>query len=406
MVDPLKRGDNKMEGQYQRRRFIKYFSSLLAFGAGSIYSFGRDKGMGTGKTGLLKPGLSEAYGRASAVSGIKKIAVEEHFTTEKILNQLAARVKAGAVFNMPITYDVSSHSQSFISDKRLKDMDESGIDRQVISPVCFQDGLVDPSEATALARLTNDELYGIINKYPKRFSGFAGLACQDPEAAAKELDRAVKELGLKGAMIYSHIQGEYLDAKKFWVIFETAERLGVPIYLHPKEPSPDMIKPYSTYPALAGKIWGYAAEAGLHAMRLICSGLFDRYPNLRIILGHGGEGLPALMWRMGMSSDGNQPLRENGGVSAAPSGMSDQLNLKKQPGDYFKDNFYVTTSGMFWVPVLQFLHSAMGPDRVLFAVDYPAESSSLAVKAIESLSISNKDKEKIFHINTEKLLKF
>jgi predicted TIM-barrel fold metal-dependent hydrolase len=390
----------------ERRRFIKYFSSLLAFGAGSVYSFGRDKGMETWKIGLLKPGLSEAHGKADVLPGMKKIAVEEHFTTENILNHLASRVKAGAKYNMPLSFDLASHAQSFISDKRLRDMDEAGIDMQVISPVCFQDGLVDPSEATSLARLTNDETYEIIKKYPKRFAGFAGLACQDPDAAAKELERTVKELGLKGAMIYSHIQGEYLDAKKFWGIFETAERLGVPIYLHPKEPSPDMIKPYSTYPALAGKIWGYAAEAGLHAMRLIASGLFDKYPDLRIILGHGGEGLPALMWRMGMSSDGGQPSREGGSGPSAPPGATGQTALKKQPGDYVKDNFYVTTSGMFWGPVLEFLHSAMGPDRVLFAVDYPAESSSLAVKSIESLSISNEDKSKIFHLNAEKLLKF
>ncbi len=395
-----------MEMQYQRRRFLKYFLSLAAVGAGSIYSFRSDKSPGSGESGLMSINPLEAKTVDSAVAGVNKIAAEEHFTTEKILNHLAARVNAGARYNMPLSFDVTSHAQSFISDKRLKDMDEAGIDMQVISPVCFQDGLVDPSEATALARLTNNETYEIIKKYPKKFAGFAGLACQDPDAAAKELERAVKDLGLKGAMIYSHIQGEYLDAKKFRVIFETAERLGVPIYLHPKEPSPDMIKPYSTYPALAGKIWGYAAEAGLHAMRLICSGLFDRYPGLKIILGHGGEGLPALMWRMGMSSDGNQPLRESGGVSPAPIGMSDQINLKKKPGDYVKDNFYVTTSGMFWGPVLEFLHSAMGPDRVMFAVDYPAESGSLAVKAIESLSISNIDKEKIFHLNAEKLLKF
>jgi len=392
-----------MKSPKERRQFLKYLFSSLAFGLGSIYSFGKDRGGPTGKTGLLRPGPSEAHAGTAAVPHVKKIAVEEHFTTEKILNRLAARVKAGAAFNMPITYDTASHAQSFISDKRLKDMDDAGIDMQVISPVCFQDGLVDPSEATTLAKFTNDELYEITQRYPKRFAGFAGLACQDPDAAAKELERAVKDLRLKGAMIYSHIQGEYLDAKKFWGIFETAQRLNVPIYLHPKEPSPDMIKPYSTYPALAGKIWGYAAEAGLHAMRLIESGLFDSYPDLRIILGHGGEGLPALMWRMGMSGEGNQG--EKGTGSATQSGMTGQSVLKKQPGDYVKENFYVSTSGMFWAPVLQFLHSAMGPGRVLFAVDYPAESSSLAVKVIGSLPISNEDKEKIFHLNAERLLK-
>jgi 5-carboxyvanillate decarboxylase len=396
-----------METKNERRHFLKYLFSIMAFGSSSIYSFGKNKGMLSDKTSLINLRPSEALGMTGSLSKAKKIGVEEHFTTEKILNKLAERVKAGARFDMPITYDIGSHAHSFISDKRLKDMDDAGIDMQVLSPVCFQDGLVDPHEATSLAKLTNDELFEIIKKYPKRFAGFAGLACVDPDAAAKELERAVKDLGLKGAMIYSHIRGEYLDAKKFWVIFETADKLGVPIYLHPKEPSPDMIKPYLTYPALAGKIWGYAAEAGLHAMRLIESGLFDKYPGLRIILGHGGEGLPALMWRMGLDSDQNSDGLQGGegkGSGQIP-GQPGQLAIKKQPGQYVKDNFYVTTSGMFWGPVLEFLHSAMGSDRVLFAVDYPAESNIKAVKSIESLSISNEDKEKIFHLNTEKLLR-
>lgn len=394
-----------MENQKDRRRFLKYLFSLLAFGTGSVLQFKKNRGMRIGNYGLTGVGPSEANASGTAVPRIKKIAVEEHFTTEKIINYAASRAEAGAEFNLGITYKVSDHAQSLIGDKRLKDMDEAGIDMQVISPVCFHEGFVDPSVASDVARVTNDETCNIIKKYPKRFAGFAGLACNDPGAAAKELERAVKDLGLKGAMVYSHIQGEYLDAQKFWPVFETAERLGVPIYLHPKEPPPDMIKPYMTYPALAGKIWGYAADAGLHAMRLIASGLFDKYPGLRIILGHGGEGLPALMWRMGMSGDGGQPSEGRRGGPAGPFGMSGQPVLKKQPGDYVKDNFYVSTSGMFWPPVLEFLHSAMGPDRVLFAVDYPAESSALGVKSIESMSITDEDKEKIFHLNTERLLK-
>jgi 5-carboxyvanillate decarboxylase len=391
----------KMEEQYQRRRFLKYFFSSVAASAGSVYSVRRNKGI----RGLISENFLEAKTIDDAVSKAKKIAVEEHFTTEKILNHLATRVKAGAKYNMPLPYDVKSHTQSFISDKRLDDMDKAGIDMQVISPVCFQDGLVDLTEAADLARVTNDELHEIVKKYPARFAGFAGLACQNPDAAAEELERAVKQLGLKGAMIYSHIQGEYLDGPKFRVIFETAEKLGVPIYLHPKEPSPDMIKPYMTYPALSGKIWGYAAEAGLHAMRLICSGLFDKCPNLNMILGHGGEGLPYWLWRMGSGAGLEEGEQQEGGHPGMPTGMSSQAVLKKDIARYIKENFYVSTSGMFWGPVLQFLNSSMGPDRVLFAVDYPAESSIKAVKAIESLSISNEDKNKIFSLNTMRLLK-
>jgi 5-carboxyvanillate decarboxylase len=393
-------GLSKMENEKERRRFLKYLFSFTAISAGSVL-FNKNKKMRFRDYGLTGMGPSEANAAETVVPGMKKIAVEEHFTTEKICNYIESRVKAGAKYNLGAGYKASGHAPAFIGDERLRTMDQAGIDMQVISPVCLHEGLVDPAEAAAAAKITNDETSRIIKECPKRFAGFAGLACHAPDAAAQELERAVKELGLKGAMVYSHIQGEYLDAQKFWPIFETAERLGVPIYLHPKEPSPDMIKPYMTYPALAGKIWGYAADAGLHAMRLIASGLFDRYPNLRIILAHGGEGLPALMWRMGMGDDNALPSKEG----APDFGPMSRLLCKKQPGQYVKENFYVTTSGMFWAPVLEFLHSAMGPDRVLFAVDYPGESSVLGVQSIESMSITNEDKEKIFHLNTERLLK-
>jgi 5-carboxyvanillate decarboxylase len=389
-----------MENEKNRRRFLKYLLSFTAINAGSVLF--PNKRMGSINNSFVETGPMDAIAAETSVTGMKKIAIEEHFTTEKICNYIESRVKAGARYNLGAGYKAAEHAAAFIGDERFRVMDEAGIDMQVISPVCLHEGLVDPEEAAAAAKVTNDETFRIIRKYPKRFAGFAGLACHAPELAAKELERAVKELGLKGAMVYSHIQGEYLDAPKFLPVFETAESLGVPIYLHPKEPPPDMIKPYMTYSALAGKIWGYAADAGLHAMRLIASGLFDQCPRLQIILAHGGEGLPALMWRMGMGGDNAQPSREGAPAFGPPSRG---LLCKKQPGQYLKENFYVTTSGMFWTPVLEFLHSAMGPDRVLFAVDYPAESSVLGVQSVESISISNEDKEKIFHLNTERLLK-
>jgi 2,3-dihydroxybenzoate decarboxylase len=143
---------------------------------------------------------------------------------------------------------------------------------------------------------------------------------------------------------------------------------------------------------------GYGAEAALHAMRLVCSGLFDQYPNLKIILGHGGEGIPFWLWRM--DKGGMRPMSAGGSAPAATNGM----RCKKTPSTYIKENFFVNTSGMPWPPVLQFLHSALGADKILFAVDYPAESNTLEVQAIEALKISSSDKEKIFHGNAEKLL--
>jgi 5-carboxyvanillate decarboxylase len=179
-----------------------------------------------------------------------------------------------------------------LGDGRLKNMDKAGIDMQVLSlstPGCEQ---FPPAEGTYLSRKTNEELHKAINKHPDRFAGLAALAPQSPEEAARELERAVKELGLKGAKINSHVSGEYLDNRKYWPIFEMAASLDVPVFLHPNTPAPSSIKPYEDYGfALAGPPWGFGAETSLHALRLIYSGVFDKYPRLKIVLGHLGEGL-------------------------------------------------------------------------------------------------------------------
>ena len=197
----------------------------------------------------------------------------------------------------------------------------------------------------------------------------------------------MSKLGLKGVIMNSHTRGEYLDDEKFWPIFEAAEGLDVPIYIHPWAPPPDMVKPYLTYRELAMPMWGFAAETGLHAMRLICSGVFDRYPGLKIILGHLGESIPFWLWRL--------DSRWN---------LVSQRKMQKNPSQYFRDNFYVTTSGMFWEPALKFVCTAMGPERVLFATDYPYEFINEAAGFIESADISGDDREKICYLNAERLL--
>jgi 5-carboxyvanillate decarboxylase len=252
---------------------------------------------------------------------------------------------------------------------------------------------LDAASGTKLSRQINDEVAGAVSKHPKRFAGFAAIAPQNPEAAARELERAVKELGFKGAVINSHIRGEYVDAKKYWVIFESAERLGVPIYLHPKQPPPDMLKPYLVYPILASATWGFAADGGLHAMRLVFSGFFDKYPGLKIILGHLGEAIPFWLERM----DNRWQWETQGdAVSRQP---------QNKPSHYFKNNFAVTTSGMFWEPAIRFVCTVLGAERILFAVDFPYEASQEAVQFMESLAIPDDDKDKIFHRNAERLLK-
>jgi 2,3-dihydroxybenzoate decarboxylase len=248
-----------------------------------------------------------------------------------------------------------------------------------------------------MARSINDELSTVVKRYPERFAGFAAIAPQDPAAASEELERAVVKLGLKGAVVNGHIRGEYLDDQKYWVIFERAEKLDVAIYIHPRMPSPDMIKPYLAYPGLASAMLGFAAEASLHAMRLILSGVFDKFPGLKIILGHLGEALPFWLWRIDSRWKEEQ--------EADPASAAYYKNYQKSPAQCFRDNFYVTTSGMYWHPVLQFVCSVLGADKIMFATDYPYESTEEAVRFIKSMPIRNEDREKICHLNAEKLLR-
>lgn len=342
---------------------------------------------------------------------MKRIAIEEHFLTESYLNYMRARKdyprvtivedeshrKFERVCASPIMigarYPDVTTKLTDLGNGRLSEMDKAGIDMQVLSLAAPGVELLDTTDAIMIAKETNDELSEVIEKYPERFAGFATLARNDPGGAAEELERAVKKLGLKGAHVNSHFNGEYLDDRKYSVILETAQTLNVPIYIHPREPSPAMVKPYQDYPDLCRAMWGYAAEVGLHAMRLICGGIFDRYPSLKIILGHMGEGLPYWLWRM-------DDIWLNEGVISTPH----TKKLNKMPSQYVKENFLVTISGMFWQPAFLCAYLALGADRMLFAVDYPYESNKEAVQFIETVAICDGDKEKICHLNGEKIL--
>ena len=335
---------------------------------------------------------------------MRKIAVEEHFYTEAYLEYLRSRKDPprreivqdengneverawDSVYyrDRPVS---SSLGLLEMGEKRLNDMDRTGIDMQVLSLSNPGVELFGMKDGEMMATKTNDELARIIQRYPVRFVGLAAISPENPRRAAGELERTAKELGFKGANINSHVNGEYLDDRKFWIIFEKAEELGLPIYIHPREPSADMVKPYAKYPLLLGAMLGFSAEVGLHAMRLILSGVFDVFPDLKLVLGHLGEGLPFSLWRM------------DNRWSKSP--MSKRL--KKRPSQYFKDNIFVTTSGMFWNPAFMCVYDGLGPDNILFAVDYPYESNEIAANFIEAVPIPDRDKAKVCHKNAEKL---
>jgi predicted TIM-barrel fold metal-dependent hydrolase len=276
-----------------------------------------------------------------------------------------------------------------LGDRRIAAMDSAGIDVQVLSlnqPGCQA---LDAAAAVPKARDANDYLFQKIAAHPTRFAGLAALPTADPRAAAAELERAVTQLGFKGAMINGHTEGSFLDDPRYGDIFECAHTLGVPIYLHPRNPHPDVMKTYfKGYEELAFAAWGFALDTCSHFLRLVFAGVFDRYPKLTIILGHMGEGLPFWLHR---ADDHTQ-------VAAKRRG------LKKTLAEYLTENLMITCSGNFSVPAMVCSVEALGPDNIMFAVDWPYESNQAAVDFLSHLPLSNEVVTKIAHRNATRIL--
>lgn len=338
---------------------------------------------------------------------MKKIDIEAHFYTEEYQNYLLSRkdtpredIHEGYVRlwygpNIWEPHGLGIEDRLLdTGEGRLEVMDKAGINMQVLSlstPGCEQ---FDLAEGSYFAAKTNEALFAVTNKHPERFIGLAALAPQHPEEAARELERAVRELGLKGAKINSHIGDTYLDDRKYWPVFEVAEKLDVPIFLHPNSPTTSMLKPYTDYGfALAGPTWGFGAEAALSTMRLLYSGIFDKYPRLKIVLGHLGEGLIFWIYRVDFSFK--------------KLWMKEEIRpkIKKAPSEYLRNNFYVCNSGMYSVPAFLSVLLELGADHMMFGTDYPYENSEEAAGFIERVPISSPDREKIQHSVAEKIFK-
>jgi len=276
-------------------------------------------------------------------------------------------------------------------EMRMREMDKYGVDMHLLALTSTGVQMMEPDRAVAVAEIGNDRLREAIQRYPDRFTGLATVAVQDPPRAVKEIERAITKLKLNGIMINSHTNGEYLSEQKYWPILEAIEDLNVPLYIHPRAPIPLMAKAYKT-DHLEHAIWGYQAETGLHGLRLITGAVFDQFPKLQVVLGHMGEGIPYWLYRLDF-------MYEKVKIDFG------RRKLKLSPSEYFKRNFYITTSGMNWEPTLKFCIEAMGADRIMWAIDYPYQDHPDAVEFMDAARISEKDKQAIYHGNAERVFK-
>ena len=312
------------------------------------------------------------------------IALEEHYIDPEVKLHIAGRDRSGGPGIAERLDDVGQG--------RIAEMDAAGIDIQVLSHGAPSVQRIEDGElAVRLARGANDRLAETVRSHPDRFAAFAMLPTADPKAAADELERAVTRLGFKGAMVHGLAGSLFLDDKRFWPIFERAQALDVPLYLHPAIPHPAVVEAYykdyvQKYPNLLRAAWGFTVETATQGIRMVLSDVFDTYPRLKIILGHLGEGLPFLLWRINMA------LVRDG---AAPTWFRDT----------FCEHFWITTSGFFSDPALLCCVQEMGVDRILFSVDYPFVDNAPGTEWVHRIPLCAEDKAKILNGNVKRLLK-
>lgn len=311
------------------------------------------------------------------------IALEEHYFDPEVKQHITGRDRSGGRVEARL---------DDVGQGRIAEMDAAGIDMQILSHGAPSvQRIEDAALAVSLATGANDRLAETVRSHPDRFAAFAMLPTADPEAAADELERAVTRLGFKGAMVHGLAGSLFLDDKRFWPIFERAQALDVPLYLHPAIPHPAVIDAYykdyvDKYPNLLRAAWGFTVETATQGIRMVLSDVFNTYPRLKIILGHLGEGLPFLLWRINMA------LVRDG---AGPSWFRDT----------FCEHFWITTSGFFSDPALLCCVQEMGVDRILFSVDYPFVENQPGTDWVHRIPLCAEDKAKILSGNVKRLLK-
>ena len=314
------------------------------------------------------------------LNGTRVIALEEHYYDPDIAATFAGNQRP----NIRERLDD-------LSTLRLKEMDEAGIDVQVISHAPPATQNMNADTAFEMAVRANTRLRETVDTKPDRFAGFATLPMPEPSAAADELERAVTRLGFKGALVHNSTNGVFFDDKRFWPVFERAQALDVPLYVHPCAVHPAVVEAYfrdymGEYPGLTTAAWGYTVETATVAIRLVLSGVFEAYPDLKIIIGHMGESIPFSLWRI------DQALTRPG---------NKQVSFRES----FCDHFYITTSGNFSTPALLCSMLEIGVDRILFSIDYPFVENPPGTQWMEQVPLSAEDRQKILNGNAARLLR-
>jgi uncharacterized protein len=320
------------------------------------------------------------------------VALEEHFNVPSLVRRISP--EAIARHGFPTGFgDPLAKLSGDLGEGRIADMDANGITVQVLSASGPGAYLLDGAEGVAFARDINDTLGKAVAAHPDRLAGFAHLPMRSPQAAADELERTVRDLGFCGALINGLTDGHFLDDLRFEPILARAEALDVPVYLHPNLPPPAVREAYyGGLPGLSGfrlatAAWGWHSETAIHVLRLVIAGTFDRHRKLKLIIGHMGEGLAAMLVRS------NNVLAD------------ETKHLSRSVSQTILDQVYVTTSGMFTQPPLDALLQVFGIDRVMFSIDYPYSSNRTGKDYLDKLKMPPADLEKFAHGTADRLLK-
>jgi uncharacterized protein len=322
---------------------------------------------------------------------MRTITLEEHFISPGFLagpgKEFAEQLRGRGPRGVKICDQLQD-----IGDQRIAEMDAAGIDVQVLSLNSPGVEQAEAAEQLSIAVESNDFLAAAVKKYPGRFAAFAALPIAVPDKAADELDRRVRQQGFKGTLINGHTRGRYLDDKFFWPILERAEALNVPVYLHPTVPPKAVVEASfgGFSPSVTGMFasagWGWHIETGVHLIRMILGGVFDRYPKLQVVIGHLGEGIPFMLPRL----DKNLP--------------KEVTKLSRPLGAYLRENVHYTFGGFNFATTFLNLLLEVGVERIMFSVDHPYGSMAEARAFLQQLPVSAADRERIAHGNAEKLL--